>query len=320
MKMAILLFCLFGAMGFATMGIAADPRQRFGPDSPQWLEAVGTIRNEYVWQENPDELQQCTASLVAGKASTNSMIIVSAGHCVQGWVRKKRDAEGRPLEPIQYEYERVQSPMRVRFTRRDGTPVVAEVAEVLLERYGQSDGADYAVMRLTAPVLSNEIQPLVISDLPFAASVHSDYGLLEYELRNLPSRSQIRRAYWEVAKLTAVAYRKRFGHPKPFGTMAGYSADNDPNLGDGGKNLTYDDNCDFIDGHRGLQTVVWCTAYPGASGGPFVLTLERGKGLEHLLVGILSGGQGVIHGQLRMIPVDTPALHTALTEAFEKYH
>lgn len=315
MKIAILCLCLL-----ATVAVAADPRQRFGLDSPQWLEAVGTIRNEYVWQDNPDELQQCTASLVAGEASVNSMIIVTAGHCVQGWVQKKRDVDGRLLEPIQYEYDRVQSPMRVRFKRRDGTQVVAEVVEALAERYGQRDGADYAVLRLTAAVPSNQIQPLVVSDLPFAANAQSDYGLLEYELRDLPDRSQIRRAYWEVAKLTPAVYRERFGHPKAFGTMAGYSADSDPDLGNGGKNLTYDGNCDFIDGHRGLQTVVWCTAYPGASGGPFVITLDRGRGLEHLLVGVLSGGQGIIPGQLRMIPVDTAGFHSALTAAFEKYH
>ena len=123
-----------------------------------------------------------------------------------------------------------------------------------------------------------------------------------------------------MEKLTPAGYQQRFGHPKPFGTIAGYSADGDPALGNGGKNLTYDDRCDFIDGHRGLQTVVWCTAYPGASGGPFVLTLNRGRGLEHLLVGILSGGKGIIPGQLRMIPVDTPGFYSALAEAFGKYH
>ena len=83
---------------------AAGTRQVFDVDSPAWLEAVGVVHNEFVWQDKPGELQQCTASLVASNINTDSMILATVGHCVQGWVQRSRDASGRLLEPAQYEY------------------------------------------------------------------------------------------------------------------------------------------------------------------------------------------------------------------------
>jgi hypothetical protein len=291
-----------------------DTRKVFGPNSPRWIEAVAVLHNEYVWQDKPDQLQQCTASLVAQEAGVDSAIIATAGHCVQGWINKRENEHGL----LEYAYDAVQSPMTATFTRRDGRQLQRKVNEVLSEHYGDAGGADFAVLRLAKPVPASEIPPLVISELPFVANANQPFGLLEFDFRHLPSREEIRHAYLEIADLKPAAYAARMGRPKPFGTIAGYSADRNPLLGKGGSRLTYDDNCDFIYGHRGLDTTVWCTAYPGASGGPFVISLDRGRGMEHLMVGVLSGRRGIIPGQLRMIPVDTPAFRSALNSAFEK--
>ncbi len=290
-----------------------DNRLAFGPESPAWLQAVGVIHAEYVWQDNPNEWQQCSGALIAPEGASYANLVATAGHCIQGWIRRKRDSQGREVQPVQYDYASVQSPMTITFNLLSGESLQYQVQEVLIDRAGHTDLADYALLSLSEPVPVERIQPLIMQKLPFAGHSTYRFGLLDYHFQAAGDALAVRHAYRQHAGLSADEYLHKVGLPRPVASLAGYSAD--PGLGEGGRRLTYDPLCDFIDGYRALETTVWCRAYPGASGGPFVISLDRGAGEQHFFVGVLSGGTGVIRGQLRMSPHDTPAFYDAFTQA-----
>jgi len=95
---------------------------------------------------------------------------------------------------------------------------------------------DYAILRLDDRILNSDIKPLMISEY--------DYDNMLYEIWLIDEEPQI--------------------------TFGGYSADNFK--GDGGKNLTYDQGCEIFATGRGYDTSTNCIAYPGASGGAFVVS------------------------------------------------
>jgi hypothetical protein len=150
------------------------------------------------------------------------------------------------------------------FTTNDGRKIDRQI--VAVEGYDYMEG-DYAIVILNEKILNSDIQPLVHSDEKFKSG---GYGLLEDP-----------------------AYELVF---KPFATAAGYSADIP--FGDKGNHLTYDEDC-YLNGGTSGQKDSKCWSYGGASGGPIVITIDRGvdeweerplMGTEHLAVGIIKGG------------------------------
>lgn len=95
---------------------------------------------------------------------------------------------------------------------------------------------DYAILKLDRKILNSEIKPLEISE--YGAS-----DLIE-EVEMIGEDAQV--------------------------TFAGYSADNFK--GAKGRNLTYDQKCEIVALGRGGSTSTNCIAYPGASGGAFVIS------------------------------------------------
>jgi len=151
------------------------------------------------------------------------------------------------------------------FTTNTGEELKRKVVAVV--GYEWSPG-DHAILILDKGIYNYEIKPLVHSDEPFK---NMGYGLLDDPV-----------------------YQQEF---KPFATAAGYSSD--VPLGDGGKHLTYDEDC-YLNGGVNYQKDSRCTSYRGASGGPIVVTVDRGvdeweerpvMGIEHLVVGIIKGGR-----------------------------
>lgn len=153
------------------------------------------------------------------------------------------------------------------FTTSSGKELERQITDILAFAYG---AGDYAIVRLDREVPNEDIRPLVHSDEHYRKG---GYGLLDDP-----------------------AYQTAF---KPFGTVAGYSTDLSPEYGNKGENLTYHEGC-YFNGGTDSQKGSGCYSYGGASGGPFVVTVDRGVdeweerpllGIEHLLVGIVKGGR-----------------------------
>jgi len=96
---------------------------------------------------------------------------------------------------------------------------------------------DYAILKLDRPIANSLIKPLLIADYAYDQVMDTDYYMMNpYSI-----------------------------------TYAGYNADS--GKGNGGNNLTYDQDCRMTGrGDRWLVNTD-CVAYPGASGGAFVITV-----------------------------------------------
>ncbi len=111
---------------------------------------------------------------------------------------------------------------------------------------------DYAILELEEVVKNSDVKPLVVSK-------------------------------WQHHKLM------RNEKINPVATMAGYSRD--AGMGAKGENLTYHEGCDLANVSGGVTTSTTCHAYPGASGGPTVVTATNKKGeRKALFVGVVEGG------------------------------
>lgn len=102
----------------------------------------------------------------------------------------------------------------------------------------KNDEYDYAILKLDRKILNSEIKPLVISEYD-AYDIESELEMYDYDEIKI--------------------------------TLAGFSADS--LVGDEGENLTYDQDCELVGGGKGYVTTN-CFAYPGASGGAFVISYD----------------------------------------------
>lgn len=179
----------------------------------------------------------------------------------------------------------------VTFTTNDGRTIERLIADVEWFDYGPGDNA---IVVLNRKISNSDIQPLV------------------------HAHEQARGAY---GLLVDPAYKLAF---EPFATCAGYSTD--VPFGDMGNHLTYDETNTYLNGGTEAQKDSKCISYGGASGGPMVVTIDRGvdeweerplMGTEHLVVGIIKGGR---HGNNeRTFWVPNSYYHKKLLEVFEKY-
>lgn len=83
--------------------------------------------------------------------------------------------------------------------------------------------------------------------------------------------------------------------------VAGYSLDITKHLGDGGNNLTYDDNCELLEKSNisSWQAISSCFAYPGAQGGAYIHTDKKGGFfLAGLIVAVKPGVVYAIKGNI----------------------
>jgi len=150
---------------------------------------------------------------------------------------------------------------QVTFTTNSGKKINRSVTHVLA---AEMNPGDYAIVKLNAAIRNSEIKPL------FNAPYHYS-DLLDEEF---------------------------FETMKPYASMAGYSADK--TLGKKGAVLTYDEHCRLNGGARGMKKG-YCYSYPGASGGPVVVTVAIGEdfadepwqiGVQSYFVGSILGGRG----------------------------
>ncbi|MGJ8564013.1 MAG: hypothetical protein ACSHXY_10715 [Alphaproteobacteria bacterium] len=138
---------------------------------------------------------------------------------------------------------------QITWTTQSGKKITRHIATIFQSRMSTGD---YAIAKLDRPISRFDIKPLM--------SAPYDYGdLLDEEL----------------------FYAN--GEPfKPFGTMAGYSAD--ISLGQKGKVLTYDEGgegnrCQLHGGEPGNKKG-YCWSYTGASGGAVAVTLYLSGDLD----------------------------------------
>ena len=109
----------------------------------------------------------------------------------------------------------------------------------IIEKSGGNN--DWAILKLTPPIKRTTVQALLISP----------------------------RQYFKILEK----------NPDAYGSMAGYSSDASPELGNGGKVLTYDPKC-YLDGKSQTGWTSTCYAYAGASGGAVVVTIPQEDGSE----------------------------------------
>jgi len=139
-------------------------------------------------------------------------------------------------------------------TKNDGAVIKREVQKIVMDSRSSADTTrDWAVLKLKHPISAQQVTPLIYDDL----------GLFD---------------------------EFNFDDPHTFASMSGYSGDSATTHGNGGKILTYHQNCRLfgkdLDGFGS-----WCYSYQGSSGGPVVVT-TRVKGVEkHYFVSNITGGR-----------------------------
>lgn len=122
----------------------------------------------------------------------------------------------------------------VEFTKRNGRIIARNLSMEI-----KNTEHDYAILKLDRKIFNSEIKPLVISEYD-TYDIEMELGLDGYD---------------EIKM-----------------TLAGFSAD--ALFGDGGTNLTYDQDCEILGVGRGYAIETDCIAYPGASGGAFVISYD----------------------------------------------
>lgn len=212
----------------------------------------------------------CTITLVSDGESDFSRVAITNSHCIDELYRYGK----KDLEKI----------TDVTFTSKSDQKVHIKVSDIIVDggfNYSQVQTEDYAILILNRLIHKSEIQPLFyngedVDDI-------RDY-FFDSEFDNDP----------EIAK-ARITYKE---------TIAGYSADKNKNLGNSGKNLTYDDNCfakpmnfdedesNYIHGY--LHKVYNCYSYKGSSGGAYVVSYfdpeeENDNGTRGKEVAILIG-------------------------------
>ena len=123
----------------------------------------------------------------------------------------------------------------VEFTKRNGASFSRRLSmETINNEY------DYAILRLGRKIHNHDIIPLVLS---------------EYDAEEM----------WEEIEMMDLADTMTL-------TFGGFNSDS--TIGDGGRLLTYDQNCEIFGFDRGYEITTNCIGYPGASGGACVISYD----------------------------------------------
>ena len=255
MKMSVVLLSLLTLQNIAFAGaddypdtLPNDTRKVRSSSSPDWLEAVGRM----VSHTSSTDQEQCSMTLLNNRPWKDGIIGVTAGHCVDHWRKIGGTYEVRFNE--------------ITFTSNSGKVIKRAIVEVIKT---EMNPADYAIVKLNAPIPRREIQPLLNSPYHYADILNDE------------------------------DFSEKF---KSYAIMAGFSADK--GLGKKGKVMTYD-KCRAVNGGaRGLKKA-YCYAYEGASGGPLVSTVALNEDTgdieddlnlagttQHLFVGSIVGSRG----------------------------
>ena len=138
--------------------LSNDPRKIFAKSSPKWLEAVGKIS---VPHRTKNEKTDCSVSLLTDHLDKDSIIAVTAGHCMKNWNFPGQDPK---------------APAVITFTKKDGTKVTRSVEKIL--SMSPSEG-DYAILKLNKTVPNSLVKPLLIADGPYRGA--DGFGYLEFD-------------------------------------------------------------------------------------------------------------------------------------------
>lgn len=234
-----------------------DTRKVRGPNSPKWLEAIGSFRGkDYQGSYN------CSIVLVGNEDTISSVVAITNYHCIENVIWR-------------YNRETLHKAAKIIFTSNSGKKISTYIKDIYDKGNYYHDSPykeDYAILILENNNDLKKIKPLLAEyDNAFN---YRDY-IFDKEYDNDKEMIESRRTYKEY--------------------IAGYSGDKDEHLGNSGNNLTYDDNCisneedyfirkfknlspkkfkgseedlEIIEGTFFLEN---CYAYPGASGGAMVI-------------------------------------------------
>jgi hypothetical protein len=128
-----------------------DPRKVRGADSPEWLNAVAKLQ-----VKNSDgTYEQCSLTLVSDDKNKDSLIALTAGHCVMQWW-ESGGGDNRVYDIREH---------IVVFYTRSGKRIVRKIDNVLAMNIAP---ADYAIVKLNAALPNSDVQPLVHTDEVYA--------------------------------------------------------------------------------------------------------------------------------------------------------
>lgn len=262
--------------GYAQPG---DTRQVRGPSSPKWLEAVGFISTT----DKPED-PYCTINLVTNELYEHSRVGLTNSHCLI-------DYSGLNFKTFNdYENHFIKNNL-ITFTSNTGKKVIVKPYKIFwVDEVSESKRfSDYAVVILDRVIKKNEITPLLYD-------LTSEHTMREY----LFSDDFGNEDEDEEVLLTRESYRE---------TLAGYSCDKNPSLGNNCKNLTYDSNCLPILSNENMNKkgeqslyryeVENCFSYPGSSGGALVQSYYEWDGEENESVFIIGINVGATSKQLK---------------------
>jgi hypothetical protein len=252
-----------------------DPRKVFTKSSPKWLEAVGKI---LIPNRDGKSIEQCSLTLVTDDLKKDSIIAVTAGHCLEDWING-----GAYLT----------APALITFTTQEEKKIERRVDEVL---YISARAPDYAVVKLNKKILNSTIKPLLIAEDAFRDSFGTGY-LQDDDFNGGPGHE---RAFGTIAGYSADT-SPLYGNK---GKNLTYDEDCYFN---GGSKLLISTECYSYGGSSGGAAVV--TVDQG--------DYNDYAGVEYLYVGSIVGGKVNSGNEVTYIaPVQV--MKPALEEAFNK--
>ena len=155
-----------------------------------------------------------------------------------------------------------------------GTQIAGRSGTMILTAWHCVEGFTDLTKTISATTRQGQIFEAQVSAT--GNSMASDWAILKI---SNDDRTSIQKIHLKLAKTTVTAGQNI--------VMAGYSGD--PHLGEHGRALTFDPNCEIGQTPETAQAIFTnCTAFKGASGGPTLL-LEGG---EYKVLGVISAGDG----------------------------
>ncbi|MFK7975606.1 MAG: serine protease [Halioglobus sp.] len=227
-----------------------DPRQVYQHGSAHWLNAIGQLKVPSSRLENGRRkhfYEDCSATLIrensanaANASNTDAHHVLTAWHCLE-------------------HYHDLSRAIVFTLPHRKGE-AIKRSATIIAD--GGSMAADWALLRLTSSISSEDAQPLSLNmdDSYHTEGNASKNSASQTAPANMPARMKV--------------------------TMAGFSRDN--GLGQKGTALTYDAQCNIQRLYNGIGETD-CTAFKGASGGP---VLQRNSEGQMVINGVISQGDG----------------------------
>lgn len=130
-----------------------DPRKVRTSSSPKWMEAVGRLENTL----SSNKKEQCSLTLISDHPSKDGIIAVTAGHCVDHWVKGDGSFDVGKNEAS--------------FLSHSGKTIKRSITQVLK---AETDKGDYAIVKLNASIKKSEIEPLINAPYDYSDMLDAD--------------------------------------------------------------------------------------------------------------------------------------------------